>query len=326
MTNRTVKSLLKENRKALQFLHNGYGMDFEKPFFIKKIEGRFTYNSVAKAIGEKLDGKYKAVLLIKPEQRWKDSFERLHVIDVKLGKFERPDRRRVKTWDFNIDEFFTVGDFEETRKNRTKAVYIIAQSNEYLKLSNCKPLNYNARYKIKTDAWDKGVNITHDGRGGKWVSKITLLSPTGERKPLIYEPFESFYYEERAELGDNIENYIDKSGYLIREKRHDLKTRAKALKAQRDLNALKAADFTEEEARIFTKLEEVKKQLSDAILKADTNEDARRIYNAGIRLKYAINYKNDYTFKSFPSIAKKQSALNFVENQINEVISALEGN
>ena len=270
MKNRTANALLKENRKALQFLHAAYGMDFESPYFIKRLEGRFTYNSVTKAIGEKLDGKYKAVVLIKPFDTYRN--ERLHVIDVKLGKFERPERKAVKMWRFDIDEFFTVGDFEETRKNRTKYAYIIAQSNEHLKMPNCKPWDYSARYKIKNDALRGGVEMSSDGRGGKWVSKITLLSPTGEREPLVYEPFNHFYFEERAELGDNIENYIDKSGYLIREKRHDLKTRVKALKAQRDLNALKAADFTEEETRIFTKLEEVKKQLAAAVLAAEDQQ------------------------------------------------------
>ena len=323
MKNKTVNALRKENRKALQFLHTAHGFDFEKPFFIKRLEGRFTYNTVTKAISEKLDGNYKAVLLLKPN---KDGWQgKLHPINIKLGKFERPDKMRGQNYRFDMEEFFTVGDFEETRKNNTKHVYIIAQNNEYKKLPADKRINTSERYKIDASDYYHVIRTASDGRGNSWIDKIILKPNDGSHEALEYHPLNSFYYEEREKAGTDINNYIDKSGDLIRAKRHDLLTRAKALKAEREKNALLKADFTAEETRIFAKLEETKKQLADAVLKADTIEGARKVYDAALRFRYAISSKDDYKFRDFPSIAKKQTALNFVENEINSIIEALEG-
>lgn len=318
MKNRTVNALLKENRKALQFLHAAYGFDFEKPFFIKRLEGRFTYNTVTKAIGEKLDGKYKAVILLKPNgEGWQG---RLHPVNIKLGKFERPDRQAVKQWRFDMDEFFSVGDFEKTRKNNTKHVYIIAQVVEHLRLPAEKRINTNGRYKLGQD-----IRKCSDGRGNHWIDKIPLKPNDGSREGLIYEPFSRFFYEEKTKAGEDINNYIDKSGYLIREKRHDLLTRAKALKAEREKAALLKADFTAEETRVFAKLEEAKKQLADGVLFAKTMEDGARVSRAATRLYFAVSSAERYKKREFNSIGEKQKALDFLSNDIGLIITALEG-
>ena len=66
-TRETVKTLNIENKKALRGLSDNFNFDFEKPFFIVRLESKFTFNSVKKAIPEEYAGN--AALLIKKRRR-----------------------------------------------------------------------------------------------------------------------------------------------------------------------------------------------------------------------------------------------------------------
>lgn len=50
-----IKNLLSINKKAFQFLHDVEGFDFEKPYFITKQAGKFTTNTVKKAVAEAMN-------------------------------------------------------------------------------------------------------------------------------------------------------------------------------------------------------------------------------------------------------------------------------
>lgn len=316
MKNRTIKALLKEERKALQFLHAGYGFDFESPFFIKKIKGKFTFNMVKKAIEEKLSGDYTAAALIKPAQRWNHP-ERLHIINIGSCRFERPERQQLKPYNYNIDDFYSVGDFEETRKNQTESVYIIAQNNDFLKHPRPQKIDYTARYKINNG----GIRTCGDQHGHTWIDKIGLIPPHGERYVICYEPFNCFYHSERIAAGTDINNFIDKSGYLIRQKRHDLLTRAKQLKAERDKAALLKADFTAREKELKEKLNRAKAFLSDLVLKTNSSDGAELIAKASNYMRQVfwkwerIAGKDDY----FSSIAQKEKYLDDIEILTNSI-------
>ena len=50
MTNVCVKALLSENRKALQGLHAVFGYNFQEPFRMLPVFGKFTIRSVYSAL------------------------------------------------------------------------------------------------------------------------------------------------------------------------------------------------------------------------------------------------------------------------------------
>lgn len=55
MNNAYIKNLLSINKKAFQFLHDVEGFDFEKPYFITQQPGKFTANTVKKAVAETMN-------------------------------------------------------------------------------------------------------------------------------------------------------------------------------------------------------------------------------------------------------------------------------
>ena len=74
----------------------------------------------------------------------------------------------------------------------------------------------------------------------------------------------------------------------------------------------------------FVKLEEVKKQLAAAVLAAETQGDGSKISRAATRLYYAIMSRDNYKFRSYPSIEKKRAALNYLSSDIDLIKTALE--
>ena len=318
---REIKSLLKEERKALQFLHAGYGFDFESPFFIKKIEGKFTFNMVKKAIEENLSGDYTAAALVKPSKG--ACFQKLHIIEIGKTRFNIPDRRALQIWKYNINEFFSVGGFEEMRKNKTKAVYIIAQNNEFLRPQRLRSIDPSKRYKINTKHWRGGIETCGDGCGNSWIEKIEIIPRDGGG---VVEYITSGRYM-KHERSNDINDYIDKSGYLIHSKRKALKARAIDLKKARDLAALEKADFTAREKELKEKLSKAKTFLAGLVEKAKTSDDVRTISKAENYLLQVfwkwerIAKKDDDGGKNhFSSIAQKEKYFDDIEILTNAIL------
>lgn len=60
-----IKNLLSINRNAFLFLHDAEGFDFEKPYFITEQAGKFTVNTVTKAVQKELNpAKCKIVVFV----------------------------------------------------------------------------------------------------------------------------------------------------------------------------------------------------------------------------------------------------------------------
>ena len=171
-----TKELLSENNKAFQFLHEAKGFDFEKEYFIAKHEGRFTYNQIKKAIGENMAGDYTAALILVPnKERRRYSYDKFFYIemDQQAGKFEPLRINNVTYYGFNIDYFYSKGDFEDIRKNQTDHIYIIAQKNEFLKTDK-KPntFDYSQRFRYIPSQWGE---IAWDKNRNPYVNKLTLI-------------------------------------------------------------------------------------------------------------------------------------------------------
>lgn len=317
--NKTITALLKENRKALQFLHAAHGFDFEGDFFIKKIEGRFTYNTIKKVIDEKLPGEYTAVALVKPSS--KRYFQRLHYVKIGSSKFEPLERTQARIF-FNIDDFFTVGDFEETRKNKTESVYIIAQNNELLKPSKTRRIDKNKRYDLNVKHWRGGVERCGDGLGNSWIEKLEIISKE-QNGVLEYITAARYMKHERS---NDINDFIDKSGYLIHSFRKELKARAIDLRKSRDLAALKKADFTAREKELKEKLKKAKAFISNLILKVKDSDGVRIIGKAQNYLLQVfwkwerIEGKENY----FQSIAEKEKYFDDIEILTNAILLVTE--
>lgn len=111
------KELLQANRKALKYIAEVHGYDFQKPHKITGILGKFTAKSIEKIIGSN-----NALLLMSDDNE-------LHAVKLNYGKFKTNDLKGG--YDYNISTFYGQGIFEEIRKSGETAVYIIQQDKQY---------------------------------------------------------------------------------------------------------------------------------------------------------------------------------------------------
>ena len=316
-----TKELLSENNKAFQFLHEAKGFDFEKDYFITKLEGRFTFNTVKKAIGENMAGDYTAALILVPDkERRRYSYDKFFYIemDQQAGKFEPLRINNVTYYGFNIDYFYSKGDFEDIRKNQTDHLYIIAQKSEYLRTEK-KPntFDYFQRFRYIPSQW--GEKCT-DGKGNDWINKITLMLLDGSANQVEYNTGAHRLGERPATVAD----VIDKSGYLLLERRREWKRRANALRAERDKAAAMAADFSEKEKAIKTGIDNAKLYIAELALSVETEEDARALDKAADKFRWLMwdyrHYTENAAKQAFSSIAAVEKNLNALQTKINEIM------
>jgi hypothetical protein len=110
-----IKNLLSINKKAFQFLHDVEGFDFEKPYFITEQPGKFTANTVKKAIAEHLNpAACKISVFVVPTAS--RCLRDLYFATLRLDKFSACRRDGVSYWNYrtaapglNIDYCFAVG-------------------------------------------------------------------------------------------------------------------------------------------------------------------------------------------------------------------------
>ena len=318
--NNYTKELLTENKKALRFLHGAKRFDFEKDYFITKLEGRFTYNSVTKIIRENITGEYEAMILIKPmEYGYKKD---LHFTFVGNGKFEVSERVSAPYY-YNIDSFYGVGDFEETRKHKTDHYYIIAQKAEYLAApKENKGLDLSQRFRYIPSQWGERCG---DGRGNTYIGKINLMLLDGSATKTEYSPYYQYCQETRS---NNLHDIIDKSGYLVIERRRKWQNAANALRREREKAAAMAADFTEKENAIRAGIENAKMHIAETVLTATTAEDAKNMEKAVSNLRWLIFYFDRHTGymqnKQYSSITAIERAITDLQDYISRIMGGLE--
>lgn len=113
------KELLQVNRKALKYIAEVHGYDFQKPYKVTGILGNFTARSI-----EKTTGSNNALLLMSDDNE-------LRAVKLNHGKFQAKDIKGG--YEYNIDHFYSQGDFENKRKSGKTAVYIIQQDQQYFR-------------------------------------------------------------------------------------------------------------------------------------------------------------------------------------------------
>lgn len=314
MQNTTKRELLSHNNKALQFLHGANGFDFTKPFYLEKIKGRFTHRQIMKLIKENIEGDFDASILLLKEENWSRS-KRLYHVGLTPAKFY-PAAKAGAWYKFDIDYFFSIGDFEETRKNRTDTVYIIAQKTEYRTRPARHPgIDPTMRYSVAP----YGITKATDGRGTNWISKLELIPQTGNGEKFTYEPYRTFYPNDKR--SDAITDYIDKSGYLIHPHRFDLKTRARKLKAEREKQAYLQTDYTARKNAIYNAIYTIQSKIADTALRANTAENAHKLYKITWEFDWLMRDVERMSKTDYASNADAQRAFAGIEEKIKELLT-----
>lgn len=305
--NKALKEMLSINKKVLAGLHYIRGFDFEKPFDIISGDGKFTMNSIKKQCKEQnidTTGTTAILLMLKKQDYW--SNKRFYVVGIK--SFIRFEICKGNTFKFDLDGFYSIGDFEATRKHNTDKYYVIIQKKEYLtKACMEKEVDYSERLKAvgKYTEW-----CTQDGKRGGFSS--------GNFK----QGNKIFYINGKFKI--TIENPLDKSGYWIPLFKSELEQKLTLYKTEKRLNEAKGYDCTQETAEIEDKIVILKEKLAQLILDDEYTKVDNVMYKYA-RLCRSLKRHKDYIIKgTYRSVSAIKSNIEDMNNDYNNIIVQLE--
>lgn len=141
--NDALKELLGCRRKALQYLACCYGYDFQKPFKVTGLLGKFTANSIAK-----ITGSNSGILLVCKTSEVK-------CVELNKGKFDV--KVQKGGYKYSIDHYYAKYDFEADRKSGKLGIFIIQQDAEYKREIKRTTESY---YSNRSEFDKSGFNIT----------------------------------------------------------------------------------------------------------------------------------------------------------------------
>jgi len=143
------RELLETNKKALRYIAECYGYDFQKPFTVSAVMGKWTARSIEKATG--ITNGFLLACYGK----------NLKAVELDRGRFRANGIKRG--YNYNMDTFFCQGSFEDARKSGTAAAFIISQAAEYRRvIANDTRVRY---YSSRPDhQLDKGGNNLDETR------------------------------------------------------------------------------------------------------------------------------------------------------------------
>lgn len=314
--------LLKDRPQAFRQLHKLYGFDFESNFIYYEHTGNFTVNAIIKnasiQTGAQLNTiDYKMVLLVKPFLIWsKQNANTWYLVDIEENNKPSFDVGNIcsKSGIYDgLDNFFTLQDFNNERKDKKVKAVLIAQRAELLKPEKVNYIDYGERYAVADVSTISFISF----KGEIYISSVTVKDGNGRKTVLRL-------YERDIKTVDDL---IDKSGYIVNERRADLKRRAEALRAERKKNEFLAADLSKYLYDADKQMNDIKRVISGYMLKAQTSGDIakinfyklERVFSLYERLTSGIQEK---TFKSIDSVKNVYKSIceyiDSIKNALNQ--------
>lgn len=314
-----IKNLFSINNKVFRFLHDAEGFDFEKPYFVTEQPGKFTVNTVIKAMPS---AQCKIALFVVPTKA--SGKEGVYFATLSGGKFDGTRKSGARYWDYrtkdrsgDIDYCWGVGDFEALRKYNTEKVFIIAQDKAYTTTPAEKSIDLLSRFTLikSSKHWDRF--------GNTYIGKIELETTDGSGKRYEYEPYRTYRGSETksAEIAD----FIDKSGYLLRPRRFDLMEKAERLRKERAQAEANSADFTEATTELQELICKARRILSASVMACNdqetANELSKKLGSFSRALSYFADYNSKLTSKKYASIDRIKADIETIKDKLNHCIA-----
>ena len=272
MKNKTIKNLLATDHNALKALHDVMHYDYNKPFNVFQIDGRFTVSKIEKMTAEKGYNPFKDTIVVLTIGG--NGWRRNHLCNIKLqggGMFDIT-FKFYSCHKTKIDSYITKGDFNETRKQDNITTFVICQKESDLAPKNEHKPDFANRFKVKSvSKWGYGNG------GATYIGEVALIRTDDTGSIYTYNKQGNVYYRGSRPEYESIENIIDKSGYIVADKRRDLLHDAMALRAERAKAAYQATDNTAKLATLEKKIAEKKSEIVKALEAATTSEAIKAI-------------------------------------------------
>lgn len=274
MKNTTINELLTIDPKALKSLNQVFHFDYNKEFKAVTIPGNTTINQIQKKIQA-------------------DSNDLIVVINYNCG-YCWYDRLQVGMIDYSgnsvtvdysphyfsnniMSAYHSIGDFRNDLKSKQeKAIhFIIAQNKDYLSIPGKKTIDYNNRFKIATtNEGKKAISLCcYSGSSTSYISKVTIIDHMAGGIKYSYSP--SGYF--RGKDFKNIDEIIDKSGYIVSYFREELSRKARILKSEREKQAYLAVDNSAKVEELDLRIKAKKLEIIEQLKLANDSESLKAI-------------------------------------------------
>ena len=148
---------------------------------------------------------------------------------------------------------------------------------------------------------------------------MKLTPATGTKEAATFRPYNTFYGNEKRSA--NINDFIDKSGFILRFRRLELKRRALELKAARDAEQLKNTDFSKQIKSIEKSIADVKQFFIKKIESTQTADDARTLDEISRKFRYLFIDLKHLNESNFRSVESKTNHIKNIEKQIDEILN-----
>lgn len=304
-----IKELKQDNKAALQYLHDKFSFDFQKPVTVIKETGKFTANYVSiylsKVITPFYPEDYEIVLLIRPYD-YRHQLDRLHAAVCDGDRFTVDLPRGYK---YDIDTFYNKRDFEENRKTRTAYYYIIAQKKEHLCLDHSVKIDYTERFEYIPKSYEQYC----DGKGNTYYGRITIAHKDTNA--------DAFEYPTRYKNLKELSDIIDKSGYLVCEYRTALNRRVCAYKNKNRKAEFLATDYSGVVKELTEMFEALKNEIAKAVLNIANGSQARYIEKAVDKLSWGLSYFLTYKQRIEEKYYDSKQYAESAEKNIREYIA-----
>lgn len=266
-----IQKLTAANKYTPRALHDVFGIDYNKPFFAACISGPATVNKLEKLItaaGMDPRNAENIVLIQDHTNRARRNDWYCVTLDGR-GGFDIDNRdnywRNGSTRrGAGFDWYCKKADFNEDRKRNTAEIIIISQHAEHLHKPAEKTIDPAERYKVI----DKTL-CGYADRKEHFISRVKLQRTTDQGSTFEIGNTGRVIYRGQFEPR-TLDEVIDKSGYLVRDRRQEWKRRARALRAERDREAANAADYSNELYELDRLFQAKKAEAAAAILAANT--------------------------------------------------------
>lgn len=317
ITKTSSKELLNVNSAILKGLNLLFNYNYNKPYQIYKINSNFTFNQVKKE-AEK-DGYTTSNSLIitllridKPYHTYTlndKTYKQYNTVKVTASGFDLIE----KTWRSNcrsIDNDYSKSNIEEIRKNEACEGFVICQKLADINDTKTNVIDFNTRYKLVKAYYSYS-------KSNRYYHSLQLKDCNN--KDIEYH----FSFSYTAEYTD-INNIIDKNGFVIISKKNTLKNNAKKIKAERQKNIYKKVDNKIKLADLKKQLDETKKYLCELLINTDSCEVMKEVADRIGRYNGVVSLYGDFARLQNNENEKKYSSVSDFENSYNYIKNKLE--
>lgn len=316
MKNEAMKTLIQDNKHAMQDLHTVFGFDFCAEFDAWKIDGAYTVRKIEREAEKRGYTTGNSVIAVctrseRIRNRW------YHLVTVEPGGGVCIEHKTPYHSDGQrLDYFFTKTDFNDNRKAADAETVVIVQKRDNLKRPTPRKINPFGRYKL--------LNFTfYHTNGKRYVDEIKLQELDGSKATLTYEIIGQWFNGSKK-YPETIEQVIDSAGYLLNARRDDLKSRAAALKAEREKAAYNATDNASKIAELSGLIAERKRAIVKALEDANTAEELFAVYDSLSNWKGLLHVVSNFECLVRDDSNKEFKSVEQFTRAYNEIRTALQ--